>query len=105
MVMSLSGGIVNSFLNFNGGDFSDATYGIWNFIFAILVASWAVKDSQKSGEIVLDWGMTFYILWPISALIWLQKTRGIDGLVMYFGIWCIYLLPWIMGLVTYTYYT
>ena len=101
VIFSLSGTVISVYLNLNGYDLSEETYNSWTMVFTILVAVWAVRNNKDKENIDLDWGLVFYLFWPIALFYWLTKTRGFQGLLWYIGFWLLFLLPWLASVVVY----
>ncbi|PTU32664.1 hypothetical protein [Stenotrophobium rhamnosiphilum] len=92
-------------LSLKGVEASDGLTVTWTFVFAALVACWARVDAatQKVHR-TLDFSFYFLAIWPIALPYYLVKTRGIEGLVLFFGFSILYFSPFISGLITYVYF-
>ncbi|WNO09149.1 hypothetical protein [Teredinibacter sp. KSP-S5-2] len=87
-------------------DVSPQTDALWMFIFALLVAVWATKEpKQKEFSAPFEFGAFLYFVWPIVLPYYLVKTRGLEGVVLFFGFVALYYIPFISGLLAYVFYT
>lgn len=93
-------------LNLQQQEVSATTDTIWAFAFAILVAIWALKEPKQSEfEAPFEFGAFLYFFWPVVLPYYLMKTRGTEGLVLFFGFVAIYAAPFTSGLIAYAYYS
>lgn len=102
--LAIGMGAVEVIMNSRGEVVSDSTQSLWGFIFLIVTIVWAMADSETTEfERPFDFGFLMYVLWPIALPYYLISTRGIEGLVLFFGFASIWLGPWLAGLVAYIY--
>lgn len=78
----------------------------WAVVFSLLVAVWAKRDAsaRRSAE-AFDFAFYVIILWPLVLPYYLAKTRGIEGVVSFFGFVTVYSAPFFLGLMAYSYYS
>jgi len=99
-------GVIEVLLNLQGKEVLESTQSAWATVFVILSILWAYYDADKSDfEKPFDFGFLVYIFWPIAFPWYLVKTRGVEGLLLFFGFISLWLSPWLFGLVTYVYFT
>jgi len=99
-------GTVEVLLNLQDKVVSDSTQTIWGFVCLVLTILWAYFDADRPDfEKPYDFGLFAYVFWPIALPWYLFTTRGVEGLVVYFGFMSLWLGPWIAGLIAYTYFT
>ena len=97
---------VEVILNMRGEDLSEATSSAWTFIYVILVALWVQRDSlNEKFERPFDFGLFLYLFLPVLLPYYLVRTRGVEGIFTFLGFVLVYFLPFILGLVTYAYFT
>lgn len=97
---------VNVYLVIHNSDWSDRTYALWNFSTAILFSVWVVKDVEKGGSKYIDLGYLFIVAWPIVLPFYLVRLRGFGrGMMMFFGLLLLSVLPWVSGLAAYFCFT
>ncbi|RDE19549.1 hypothetical protein DV711_11710 [Motiliproteus coralliicola] len=78
---------------------TDSIYTLWMCLFTVLIAMWCDRDKTGKGW-PYEYGFFMFIFWPLVLPYYLAKTRGLDGLVMFFGFGALYALPgltWYMG--------
>lgn len=75
---------------------SGSTEVLWSFVFAILVTWWAKVDTKGRASPVQREIPSFlmFILWPIILPYHLVKSRGSEGVVLFFGFLTLYLAPY-----------
>jgi CDP-diglyceride synthetase len=85
---------------------SEATNILWTLLFSLVIALWASSDA-KSRDLYKPYEYSYFIFlfWPVVLPYHLVKTRGTEGLVMFLGILGLYFLPFLCGLVAWTYFT
>lgn len=106
VLLALSKAAIEVILNLQDKEVSASTENIWNIIFAILVALWVRFQAEKEQlEIGYGYEGYIYLLWPITLPYFLLKTRGVEGVVTYFGFVALNLAPFLAGLVAYAYYS
>ena len=77
----------------------------WAVAFAFLVTFWARNDAAKQHvHRSLDFSFYFLALWPVALPYYLIKTRGVEGIVYFFGLAVLYFAPFLFGLIAYTYW-
>lgn len=104
ILLAISMAAVEVFLNSSGEVVSDSTQSLWGLVFLIVTIVWAMADSDiNEFEKPFDFGFLMYIFWPVYLPYYLISTRGIEGIVLFFGFMGIWLGPWLAGLVAYTY--
>ncbi len=105
LVMAFGMSIVEFNMNLEGEELSRATWGLWGFVYVILVGTWVLYDG-KSGDFEkpFDFGLFLYLFLPVLLIYYLVKTRGHEGVMTYAGFVAIYLLPEFAGLVSYAYF-
>tara|TARA_R110002111_G_scaffold125391_1_gene189918 strand:+ start:328 stop:705 length:378 start_codon:yes stop_codon:yes gene_type:complete len=93
-------------LNVQGKEVSDQSQLTWDFVFLVLTIIWAWNDTKQSNvpHTTFDFGIWFYIFWPIMFPWYLIKTRGFEGLLMLLGFLFLWLGPWFFGYVAYVHY-
>ncbi|MEH6542493.1 MAG: hypothetical protein V7721_01000 [Porticoccaceae bacterium] len=102
--LALGMGAVEVIMNSRGEVVSDSTQSLWGILFVIVTIVWAMADSETNEfDKPFDFGFLMYIFWPIALPYYLISTRGIEGIVLFFGFISIWLGPWLAGLVAYTY--
>lgn len=102
--LSLAYSIVQVILNANNEVVSDVSDALWAFIFAILVAVWAVNEpKQRDFSAPFEFSAFLYFAWPIVLPYYLYKTRGYEGVILFLGFAAMYLTPFLSGLVAYIY--
>ena len=93
-------------LNLQQLEVSATTETAWNFIFALLVALWALKEpKQREFDAPFEFGAFLYFVWPLTLPYYLVKTRGIEGVILFLGFVAIYAIPFTCGLIAYSYYS
>jgi len=96
---------VEIILNAKGETVSNTTQTLWAGIFIIMSIIWAVADAEtNSFEKPFDFDFLMYIFWPVALPYYLISTRGLEGIILFFGFINILLGPWLAGLVAYTYF-
>lgn len=103
-VVSILYGLVEALAALDQQPTSRHLHFSWSIAFALFIALWAandetVEDLYKSYE-YLYVGL---LLWPLFLPYHLVKTRGTEGLLVYFGILGLYLLPFLCGIATSVY--
>ena len=84
---------------------SSGTATLWTIVFAILVAFWTQADAkERKIEPPYEYSFFVFLFWPVVLPYHLFKTRGIEGLVQFFGFVALAFLPSISGLYTYVYF-
>ena len=105
ILIAIGMGAVEVVLNSKGEVISDFTQSLWGLIFLVLTIMWAMADAETSDfEKPFDFGFLMYIFWPVALPYYLISTRGIEGMVLFFGLISIWLGPWLLGLVAFTYF-
>lgn len=105
ITLSISMGALEVILNLNDDGISDTTRSLWGFIFIVLSIMWAYADArQRNFHKPFDFGFLAYVLWPIVFPWYLVTTRGIKGILLFFGFLTCWLGPWLAGLITYVYF-
>ena len=85
---------------------SQTTNSIWGGIFILLTILWVYYDADRPDfKKPFDFGFLVYIFWPIALPWYLITTRGLEGILIFFGFISLWLGPWLAGLVAYVYYT
>lgn len=106
LLLSLGIGTLEVIVNLRNETVSDATQSIWGFVFIFLSILWVYADSKQKGfHKPFEFGFLTYVLWPVVFPWYLIVTRGIEGLVLFFGFLLLWLDPWLLGIITYTYFT
>lgn len=91
-------------MNVDGKEISESTWGIWAFVYIILVGSWVLRDTRASEvEKPFDFGLFLYLLLPVALLYYLVSSRGGEGVITYIGFAALYFMPEFFGLVAYAY--
>lgn len=104
ILLSAGMAAVEVMLNSQGEVASDSTQSLWGLIFLVVTIVWAMADSETNEfEKPFDFGFLMYIFWPVALPYYLVSTRGLEGIVVFFGLIGIWLGPWLAGLVAYTY--
>lgn len=104
ILLAIGMGIVEVILNSRGEFVSDSTQYLWGIIFCIVTIIWVMADSETNNfDKPFDFGFLMYVFWPIALPYYLISTRGIEGIVLFIGFICIWLGPWLAGLVAYLY--
>lgn len=100
LVLTVYGGV----LGYRGEYLSDELSGVWTVVFALCVALWAHADAavQKQDR-PLDFSFWFFAVWPVALPIYLGRTRGVEGMILFAGFFLLYYAPFLSGLVAYTY--
>jgi len=99
-------GVIEVLLNLQEKEVSDYTQSMWGLVFVILSILWAYYDADRSDfEKPFDFGFLIYVFWPVAFPWYLVKTRGVEGLLLFFGFISLWLSPWLSGLVAYVYFT
>lgn len=106
ILMSMILGGMEVLLNLQDKEVSDSSSNTWSFVFLVGTIFWTYYDAdRKDFEKPFDFGFLIYVFWPVAFPWYLVQTRGIEGLMIYFGFIFLWLAPWIMGLITYMYFT
>ena len=97
-------GFVEVILNLGGEVVSDSTRSLWAVIFLVMTIIWAMADADTNDfEKPFDFDFIMYVFWPVMLPYYLFSTRGIEGIVLFLGFVCIWLGPWLAGLVAHIY--
>lgn len=106
IILSIGMGVLEVVLNLDDDAVSDTTQSLWSFIFIVLSIMWAYADArQRNFHKPFDFGFIAYVLWPIVFPWYLVTTRGIKGIVLFFGFLMCWFGPWLAGVIAYTYFT
>ena len=106
IALSICMGIIEVLMNLQGKEVSESTQLVWGIVFVMLSILWAYYDADRIDfEKPLDFGFLVYVFWPVAFPWYLVKTRGVDGVLVFFGFILIWLGPWLAGLVAYVYFT
>ncbi len=85
-----------------GGMTSPYLYRLWMFVYAALVAIWAVADARaRKASKPFSYGFLMVVLWPFVLLHHLVTSRGTEGVVTYAGFLALYCLPSVVTFVAY----
>lgn len=104
IIITTGMGFIEVVSGVKGYQVSSSTYMLWSFSFLFLVAFWVTADSKKGNfEAPFELGFLIYILFPITLPWYLISTRGVDGILMFFGFILFYFGPWLAGVVAYVY--
>ncbi len=104
ILLAFGVGVIEVMLNSKGEVVSDTTQTFWGFIFFILSILWAMADANDNDfKKPFDFDFLMYLFWPIAFPYYLFSTRGLEGIVLYFGFVSIWTGPWLAGLIAYTY--
>jgi hypothetical protein len=89
----------------NGQTTSAHLHFSWSVAYALFIALWAAND-EKIEDLYQSYEYLYValLLWPIFLPYYLFKTRGMDGVLMSFGILSIYLLPFLCGFAARAYF-
>jgi len=97
--------VANIFAQVNGKVLSDGTVTLWGLIFILLSILWATNDAkERSYQRPFDFDFLVYIFWPVAFPWYLVMTRGLKGVLMFFGFLLIFVAPTFVGLLPYFYY-
>lgn len=106
LVLSLGMSALEVLLNLKGEAASDTTQSLWGFVFVVLSIMWVYADSkQRQFHKPFEFGFVAYVLWPLVFPWYLVTTRGLEGVVLFFGFLLLWWAPWLAGLVAYVYFT
>lgn len=106
LLCSLGNGYLEVVANMRQSSVSDTTRVLWGIVFVMLSAMWVQRDAEeKHLEEPFDFGFLVYLLLPVALPYHLIKTRGAKGMLATLGFLGLYLLPFFLGLLTYTYYS
>lgn len=83
-------GMVLRWLGASGWLLSDA---LWLLTASVLVALWAVYDHGHNSAGALDWDQMLFMFWPLTLCVWLWRTRGLVGIVLYLSFWGLLVTP------------
>lgn len=100
--ISLIFSVEQFYMGLNEVESPDRLYTIWTILFAVLIALWSDKD-RVGRDWPFEYGFFVYLFWPVVLPYYLFKTRGVDGLVMFFGFSTLYVAPNVMWLIGYQY--
>ncbi|PCJ28212.1 MAG: hypothetical protein COA96_01510 [SAR86 cluster bacterium] len=104
--LSLCMGVLEVLLNLQEEVLSGSTQALWSFTFVLLTILWAYYDAKKADiETPFDFGFILYIFWPVVLPWYLYRTRGIEGILMFFGLISLWVGPWLAGVVAYYYFS
>jgi hypothetical protein len=105
VVFALISATVAGFEVHRGGGVGEATESIWSIVFSMITALWANNDAkEKKTYRPFEYSYFLFLFWPIVLPYHLTKTRGAEGLVTFFGVVSLYLLPFVLGLCIWVYY-
>lgn len=93
------------FLNLREEFVSDRVQTIWILAFGLLTTLWARYDSK--GENIdkpFQFSYLIYFFWPVAFPWYLLKTRGHEGILVFFGFVALGIGPWLSGVVAYFYF-
>lgn len=83
---------------------SAGTDYLWSIVFAIVIALWTSNDAKQKGLYEpYEFSYFAFLFWPFVLPYHLVKTRGSEGFLMFLGALIIYVLPFLLGLVTWAY--
>jgi hypothetical protein len=68
---------------------SDELAAIWFLVYSLLLVLWFTERAklQLRG---FDWPAWLFVFWPLLLPFYLWREKGLEGLVMYAGIFAIY---------------
>lgn len=88
-----------------GNSLSDRTGYLWVIIFSLLVALWAKNDAEsKNQQKPFEYSYFVFLLWPAVLPYHLIKSRGMEGLVLFFGFCLVYVLPDVVAVTMWAYF-
>lgn len=97
-------GAVEVILNGRGEAVSDATNTLWAIFFLLITIFWALADAEERHfEQPFEFGFLMCIFWPVVFPYYLVATRGIEGMILFFGFVSVWAGPWLAGLIGYVY--
>jgi hypothetical protein len=106
IILAFCKSIIEILLNLKEMEVSQTTNTIWGGIFILLSILWVYYDADRPDfKKPFDFGFIVYVFWPIALPWYLITTRGLEGILIFFGFISLWLGPWLAGLVAYVYYT
>ena len=106
LLMSILVSVYSIKMGLDEADVGDTVETAWSFLFALLVAMWALADARASkANASFGYGLILFFVWPLSLIYHMAITRGIEGIHSYFGFLALYVAPNFTGLYAYAYFT
>lgn len=84
---------------------SERTGGLWMISFALVLAIWVNEDEKRrTNGSPCRYAYLVFLFWPLVLPCHLVRSRGVEGLVLFLGFVAIYIMPFFVGLVIWTYF-
>lgn len=88
-----------------GRDTSSATGLLWAGIFALAIALWTSNDAKRRSLYKpYEYSYLVFLFWPFVLPYHLVRTRGVEGLLIFFCVMGLHFLPFMSGLVAWAYF-
>ena len=105
VVFSLLSAVVAGYEAMQAGVVSDGTGFVWGIVFSLVTALWGNNDAKaRKTYRPFEYSYFLFLFWPFVLPYHLTKTRGAEGLLMFFGVVMLFLFPFFTGLFVWSYY-